>query len=159
MEQSMTAQVRTFRAPDARSALAAVKAALGAEAVILSSREVAGGIFGRAQVEITAALGDPEPPQAQLATRLQTARPPWLPGRRRVVALIGPPGVGKTTTIAKIAAHAVLSRSRPRVALVTVDNYRIGAREHLARYGEILDLPVLAAKSVGELERTVAAQS
>ncbi len=49
------ATVRTFRAPDAMSALNAVKAAFGRDAVILQTREIAGGLFGKPQVEVTAA--------------------------------------------------------------------------------------------------------
>jgi flagellar biosynthesis protein FlhF len=56
------ATVRTFRAPDAMSALNAVKAAFGREAVILQTREIAGGLFGKPQVEVTAASGMPEVP-------------------------------------------------------------------------------------------------
>src|SRR6185369_14065297 len=51
----MNATVRTFRAADARAALSAVRAAFGGEAVILQTREIAGGVFGRAQIEVTAA--------------------------------------------------------------------------------------------------------
>src|SRR5258708_21807450 len=58
------ATVRTFRAPDAMSALNAVKAAFGRDAVILQTREIAGGLFGKPQVEVTAASSMPEAPAA-----------------------------------------------------------------------------------------------
>jgi flagellar biosynthesis protein FlhF len=58
-----------------------------------------------------------------------------------VAALIGPTGVGKTTTIAKLAAHFVLFE-RVKVALITVDTYRIAAVEQLKTYAEIINLPV-----------------
>ena len=61
-------------------------------------------------------------------------------GQKRV-ALIGPTGVGKTTTIAKLAAERLL-RTRGKVALVTIDTYRIAAVEQLKVYGEIMNLPV-----------------
>ena len=64
-----------------------------------------------------------------------------VPGRRQVVALVGPTGVGKTTTIAKLAAQFRL-REQARVALVTVDTYRIAAVEQLRTYAEIMDLPL-----------------
>lgn len=62
------------------------------------------------------------------------------PGQRRL-ALIGPTGVGKTTTLAKIAA-AYLAGYSNSVALITIDTYRIAAVEQLKVYGEIMDLPV-----------------
>jgi flagellar biosynthesis protein FlhF len=55
MNRDVATIIRTFRAPDARQALAAVKAALGADAVVIGSRQLSGGIFGRPQVEVTAA--------------------------------------------------------------------------------------------------------
>lgn len=274
----MTPTVRTFRAPDTNAALAAVKAAMGSEAVILSTRSVDAGMFRRAEVEITAALGQaeedlprprprprsaaaavaahalaagqpapraaapppaPRPPpvrpeddpvsdelrslrrsveearkalatvtrearagrdlqlppaaaeiharltgrgvepalaeglvrsalastgpdaQAILAAvrdllgeRLVPCRAPWLHESRHVIAVVGPTGVGKTTTLAKMAARAILE-AKKRVAFVTLDTYRIGATEQLARYGEIMGAPVLVARDRGELARAM----
>lgn len=235
----MNAIVRTFRAPDPRSALEAVKAALGENAVILETREIAGGLWGRRQIEVTAAgaseerrsaagsgpdpsvqaeitalrrvvdelrarLGESElpargdlPPEApglcrklvrrgvdrgiaeelireavrdgagarrgevlaavrdRVGRRLPAGRPPWEGAGRRVIALVGPTGVGKTTTVAKIAARALLE-SGLRVALVTIDNYRIGAAEHLARYGEIMGIPTFVARDAPALTGAIA---
>lgn len=64
-----------------------------------------------------------------------------LPGQRRIVALVGPTGVGKTTTIAKLAANLRLREQR-RVGLITVDTYRVAAVEQLRTYAEIMDLPM-----------------
>jgi flagellar biosynthesis protein FlhF len=229
----MNAIVKTFRGPDPRSTLDAVRSALGDEAIILQTREV-GGFFGRKQIEITAS-GASEAPAAtkersidleaevsalrrivdQLRTevrsgkaeprntapraanptspavaavtrllvdrggepavvdelvrdaqrtaagnserdlaaslreglrrRLTAALPPWNGEGRCVMALVGPPGVGKTTTIAKIAARALLE-SKLKVALITVDTYRIGASEHIGRYGEIMGVPTHLAR-------------
>lgn len=59
-----------------------------------------------------------------------------------VVALVGPTGVGKTTMVAKLAARFCLQHGRHQVALLTTDNYRIGAHDQLRTYGRILDVPV-----------------
>lgn len=64
-----------------------------------------------------------------------------LKNRPTVAALVGPTGVGKTTTIAKLAAHFVLF-DRAKVALITIDTYRIAAVEQLKTYAEIINLPV-----------------
>ncbi len=61
------------------------------------------------------------------------------------VALIGPTGVGKTTTLAKLAARFARAHSARDVALVTTDVYRIGAREQLYTYGRLLGMPVVEA--------------
>jgi len=72
-----------------------------------------------------------------------------------VYALVGPTGVGKTTTIAKLAARCVLKHGAPSLALITTDTYRIGAHEQLKIYGKILNVPVYAVKNEAELNRTL----
>ncbi|KII75479.1 flagellar biosynthesis protein FlhF [Vibrio renipiscarius] len=71
--------------------------------------------------------------------------------RGGVVALLGPTGVGKTTTVAKLAARAAMEFGSDNVALVTTDTYRIGAHEQLAIYGRIMGCPVKVAKDSDEL--------
>lgn len=265
-----SSNVRTFRAADARSALSAVRAALGGEAVILETREVAGGLFGKAQIEVTAAGPVPSAPETRRAAfetapasaaragrrvpvtdlegevgalrrlveemrhrlpggrtsalsggahengrghalddagtaftpeesqvykhlirrgmeeflarglieqarrlgaggaaeeindavkmamrkQLAPAPAPWLAEGRRTLALIGPTGVGKTTAIAKIAARALLE-TRFKVALITVDTYRVGASEQLARYGKIMGIPTHVARDRAALAEGV----
>ena len=72
-------------------------------------------------------------------------------GARRI-ALVGPTGVGKTTTLAKIAAHLKLKRGL-RVGIVAADTYRIAAVDQLRTYAEILDLPVEIASSPRDAAR------
>lgn len=72
-----------------------------------------------------------------------------------VVTLVGPTGVGKTTTIAKLAARYAVRHGSRRVALITTDNYRIGAHEHLRAYARILDIPLRVVTSGEELHATL----
>ncbi|MBI3463810.1 MAG: flagellar biosynthesis protein FlhF [Planctomycetes bacterium] len=76
------------------------------------------------------------------------------PGQRRVVALVGPTGVGKTTTIAKLAANFRL-REKRRVGLITVDTYRIAAVEQLRTYAEIIDLPMHVVSTPREMREAL----
>ncbi len=71
------------------------------------------------------------------------------------IALIGPTGVGKTTTIAKIAARFAMHHWADDIALVCADSYRIGAREHLQAFANIIGCQVFAAGNYEELEQTL----
>ena len=70
--------------------------------------------------------------------------------RGGVIALVGATGVGKTTTIAKLAARFGARHGLRNVALVTTDHYRIGAREQLYTYGRLLGVPVHEARTAEE---------
>lgn len=72
-----------------------------------------------------------------------------------IYALVGPTGVGKTTTAAKLAARCVLRHGARKLALVTTDGYRIGAHEQLRIYGRILGVPVLLARDAKDLRATL----
>ena len=74
-----------------------------------------------------------------------------------VYALIGPTGVGKTTTTAKLAARAVVRYGAAKVALLTTDSYRIAAYEQLKIYGKILGVAVHAVKDADDLRLTLSA--
>lgn len=77
--------------------------------------------------------------------------------RGGVYALIGPTGVGKTTTTAKLAARAVVRYGADKVALLTTDSYRIAAYEQLKIYGKILGVAVHAVKDTDDLRLTLSA--
>lgn len=74
-----------------------------------------------------------------------------------VLALIGPTGVGKTTTTAKLAARFVLRHGPQSLALLTTDRFRIGAHEQLRIYGDILGVPVHAVKDAADLRFALSA--
>jgi len=75
--------------------------------------------------------------------------------RGGVYALVGPTGVGKTTTTAKLAARAVVRYGADKVALITTDSYRIGAHEQLKIYGKILGVAVHAVRDTEDLKLTL----
>ena len=70
--------------------------------------------------------------------------------RSRCFTFLGPTGVGKTTTLAKLAAHLKIKR-RLEVAVISVDTYRIGAVDQLQHYAEILNVPMMVAQTADEL--------
>jgi flagellar biosynthesis protein FlhF len=76
--------------------------------------------------------------------------------RGGVFALVGPTGVGKTTTTAKIAARCVMRHGADKIALITTDGYRIGAQEQLRIYGRILGVPVFPVRDASDLRQTIA---
>jgi flagellar biosynthesis protein FlhF len=76
----------------------------------------------------------------------------------RVLALVGPTGVGKTTTIAKLAATFSVQRTggeTTRVRIVSIDNYRIGARAQMETYAEIMRVPFSSVETFDDLKKTV----
>ncbi|MCC7389931.1 MAG: flagellar biosynthesis protein FlhF [Phycisphaerales bacterium] len=100
----------------------------------------------RALTRAISVVGDPRPP-----VRAEHGRP-------AVVALVGPTGVGKTTTVAKLAATYKLRHGR-KVGLVTADTYRIAAVEQLRTYADIVGLPLKVALSPQDMEAAVEALS
>ncbi len=90
-----------------------------------------------------------------VAARVATVDPWEFNEGQRIVVLIGPTGVGKTTTIAKLAANFSLVGNKS-VGLITVDTYRIAAVEQLKTYAEIIGIPVQVAFSPRELKDCIA---
>jgi flagellar biosynthesis protein FlhF len=76
--------------------------------------------------------------------------------RGGVFALMGPTGVGKTTTTAKLAARCVMRFGASKVALLSTDSYRIGGHEQLRIFGKILGVSVHAVKDAADLQLALA---
>lgn len=79
--------------------------------------------------------------------------------RPRVLVLVGPTGVGKTTTIAKLAAIYGLGNAGTRplsVRMITIDNYRIAAKQQIETYGNIMGIPVSCVETYDDLRKTIA---
>ncbi|HHU51486.1 MAG TPA: flagellar biosynthesis protein FlhF [Firmicutes bacterium] len=85
---------------------------------------------------------------------LPAPAPIKINSRPTVVVLIGPTGVGKTTTIAKLAANFALFEGKS-VGLITIDTYRIAAVEQLKTYAEIINLPIEVVYTVGEFKKAL----
>jgi flagellar biosynthesis protein FlhF len=121
--------------------------------------EVARDLLDRLRREPSLDLHDMRAIRAHLARAVESELEVSGPlraatGSGRVVALVGPTGVGKTTTIAKLAANYRLKEGR-RVGLITVDTYRIAAVEQLRTYAEIIDLPMEVVSTPREMREAV----
>lgn len=113
-----------------------------------------------------------ESPPAEPAAELRPAATPVTPSKKEwqevliqtcpirlssrptVVALVGPTGVGKTTTIAKLAANFALFEGKS-VGLITIDTYRIAAVEQLKTYSEIINLPIEVVYTAADFKRAL----
>lgn len=122
------------------------------------SEDVARGLVERVRAEAGGSeLADPMLLKSRISRMIETEIPvsgpiKVTPGRRRLVALVGPTGVGKTTTIAKLAAIYRL-REKVKVGLITVDTYRIAAVEQLRTYADIIDLPMEVVSTPSEMKQ------
>ncbi len=79
-------------------------------------------------------------------------------GSQKIIALIGPTGVGKTTTAAKIASEQML-RYKRKVALITIDTFRIAAVEQLRTYAKIINVPLSTVSNKEELDKAIESYS
>jgi len=125
------------------------------------AEELARRMIERVRAELSAEdLSRPEAVRVHLAGQLESMLPEAGPIRLAstsdptVIALIGPTGVGKTTTVAKLAANMSL-RERRSVGLVTIDTYRIGAIEQLRTYAQIIDVPLEVVMTPAQLRQAV----
>src|SRR5581483_8453897 len=105
--------------------------------------------------------GNPSPSELRDRVRRGIAEivmidPPaeFLAKTRIVSVFVGPTGAGKTTTIAKLAAHAK-ARHKKRVALISTDMFRVGGHEQISRYGDLLGVPTYACTDTGTLRDLV----
>jgi flagellar biosynthesis protein FlhF len=113
------------------------------------------GIDGQAAVRMAAHAKESADPdlEGKLRSALADVVPlaPWVDDfeGRRIIALVGPSGVGKTTTVAKLAARARVNGKS--VALVSCDGYRVGAVDQLERYADLLGATFHVARTAAEL--------
>ena len=106
------------------------------------------------------ALGDRDRVRGSLISKIEKELPQTgpidlTPGKVKIAAFVGPTGVGKTTTVAKLAALYALGKKR-KVALVTIDTYRIAAVEQLKVYSKIMGLPFANVSSPKEFSKALA---
>src|SRR5262249_55200672 len=130
--------------------------------------EIADEVAGQVRDELEPAeLGDPEVVQQAVLRRLAAYIPVCAEpvkigragdGRPLTVALVGPTGVGKTTTVAKLAATYKLRHGR-KVGLITCDTYRIAAVDQLRTYANIIGLPLRVVMTPAEMRSACAALS
>ena len=99
-------------------------------------------IFGYIKQKVTFMLGKPKTIDLE------------SPHAKRLVALVGPTGVGKTTTIAKMAANFSLIQKK-NVALITIDTFRIAAIEQLRDYANIIGIPLAVVFSLDDFSKTL----
>ena len=155
-------QALVDRQPDSAPATAAAPGELERFRRVLLDQDVDEGLADALLDQVHAGLPDEQREDADLiyarlcqliADRIGPAAPADS-SPARVVALIGPTGVGKTTTVAKLAANAKLRRHK-KVGLLTLDTYRIAAVDQLRTYAEIINVPLQAVLTPEELGQAV----
>ena len=147
-------RLATFRGRDVQSASEAVRASLGEHAMILKVSAAREG--HNAFVEIVAAAGAEV---ERFSSRLESGvlpdpRADEEEGRPLVIALVGPGGAGKTTTLAKLATHHHAFGDW-KVGILTLDTFRMGAISELRGYAEIAGLPLEVAYDEDEVEEAM----
>lgn len=142
-------RLKLFKAASMPEAMARVRSEMGADALILATKRIADG------VEVTAAVEpeDPEPlrPGSESALQYHGLPAGFEPARLAFAALpleaplifIGPPGAGKTLTVARLATRLVMQGIQPLV--ITADGKRAGATEELAAFTKLLGIRLVVA--------------
>jgi flagellar biosynthesis protein FlhF len=97
-------------------------------------------------------LAAPALPRAQTQSPLLASL--TAPSTARAIMLVGPTGVGKTTTIAKLAARAALIEGK-RVSLITLDNYRVGGIDQIRTFADLIGVPLRVCETPGDLTRLI----
>ncbi|MDQ6827713.1 MAG: hypothetical protein M3081_02475, partial [Gemmatimonadota bacterium] len=145
-------RLETFRGTDLQSVYAMARASLGDDVMVLRTTTVRFGQVRALEIVATTSVE-----VERVRRRLQVA-PPILPSRSGgrgdsgplIVALVGPTGAGKTTTIAKLAVSPEAFGAR-RVGLLALDTYRVGALEQIQTYAEIAELPLEIIYDIREI--------
>lgn len=139
-------RLETFQGRDVASVHLLARQALGDDAMILETRALDGRNRG---IEIVAAPAE----DLEALVRLLRPKRPTLGGsnRARVIAVVGPTGAGKTTTVAKLATHADAYGSA-RVGLLTLDTHRAAGFEQLNAYADAAGLPCAVAYNAAEAQ-------
>jgi flagellar biosynthesis protein FlhF len=171
-------RLKLYRAPGVAEAMARVRAELGVDALILGTRRVAGGVELTAALEPEddhpTPLPDPERERllnwhgvpARLAEKLASGKLESGLGQAlrfgafdfagespQPLLLAGPPGAGKTLTVARLATRLVMAGVQPLI--ITTDGRRAGATEQLAAFTRLLGLTLIVASHPATLSRAL----
>ncbi len=147
-------RLETFRARDLTSVARSAEAFFGDDAIVLHTRTVKDG--GESMVEVVAAAAADVDAFRATLTPTHLPLPSTRSGKRPyVIALVGPTGAGKTTTIAKLASnvHAFGTWS---VGMITLDTFRVAGLEQIATYAEIAGCPLEVAYDANDAAHAIA---
>jgi flagellar biosynthesis protein FlhF len=141
-------KLETYTGPSVPELLARVRAEMGSDAVLLSVRRA-----DRNRFEVVAT--DSAPGAAGFESEPVRDKPSARrTGRPLILALVGPTGAGKTTTLAKLAAHDA-AFGGTKVGFITLDTYRVGAAEQLEIHARLARIPMETIYEVGEIPRAL----
>ncbi len=147
-------RLETFRARDLTSVARSAEAFFGDDAIVLQTRTVKDG--GESMVEVVAAASTDVDAFRETLTPTHLPLPSTRRGKRPyVIALVGPTGAGKTTTIAKLASN-VHAFGTWNVGMITLDTFRVAGLEQIATYAEIAGCPLEVAYDGNDAERAIA---